>query len=125
MFFRVLRYPLCGVLVLVLVVTTTLWTRCWSHAGVERIMLCAWCPSHRAGERGLLEVTEPDFSSCLAHSKSLSIPSGVSSHADCTSLALPSASACALAASMHDSCSAPSSAAVPLCMHVDGTLALY
>ena len=47
----------------------------------------------------------------------------MSSLADCMSLALLSASACALAASTHDSCSAPSSAVVPLCMHVDGTLA--
>ena len=70
------------------------------------------------GYFGLLQVIESDFSSRLAHSRSLSIPSGVSSHADCTSLALPSASACALAASAHDTCSAPSSAAVPLCMNV-------
>ena len=38
-------------------------------------------------------------------------------------LDLPSASACALAACAHGFCSAPSSALVPLCMHVDDTCA--
>ena len=75
------------------------------------------------GEFGLLEVIKSDFSSPLAHSKSLSNSSRVSSHVGCTGLALPSASACALAACTHGSCSAHSSAVVPLCMHVDDTCA--
>ena len=70
------------------------------------------------GEFGLLEVIMSDFSPPLAHSKSLSNSSRVSSHVGCTGLALPSASACALAACSHGSCSAPSSAVVPLCMLV-------
>ena len=74
-------------------------------------------PSAKAGEKGesgLLEVIQSDFSSPLAHSKSLLNSSRVSSHVGCTGLALPSASACALAACTHGSCSAPSSAVVPL-----------
>ena len=71
----------------------------------------------------MLEVIKSDFSSPLAHSKSLSNSSHVSSHVCCTSIALPSASACALAACTHDFCSAPSSAVVPLCMHVGDTCA--
>ena len=83
-------------------------------------------PSAKAGDRGesgLLEVTKSDFSSALAHSKSLLNSSRVSSHVGCTGLALPSASACALAACTHGSCSAPYSAVVPLCMHVGNTCA--
>ena len=97
---------------------------------VARMMLSARCPRVAAwccvfssvfwwgqrGEFGLLEVFKSYFSSRLAHSKSLSNSSGVSSHAGCTGLALPSASACSLAAFTHGSCSAPSSAVVPLCI---------
>ena len=75
--------------------------------------------SAKAGERGdigLLEVIESDFSFRSAHLKSLRNSSGVSSHADCSLLALPSAPACALAASTHATRSAPSSAAVRLFM---------
>ena len=60
------------------------------------------------GKFGLLEVITSDFSSPLAHSMSLSNSSRVSSHVGCTALFLPSASACALAACSHGSCSAPS-----------------
>ena len=83
-------------------------------------------PSAKAGEKGesgLLEVIKCDFSSPLAHSKSLLNSSRVSSHVGCTGLALLSASACECAACTHGSCSAPSSAVVPLCMHV-GDLSL-
>ena len=83
-------------------------------------------PSSKAGEKGksgLLEVIKSDFSSPLAHSKSLFDSSHVSSNVGCTSLALPSASACALAACTHGFCSAPSSVVVPLCMHVGDTCA--
>ena len=81
--------------------------------------------SSKAGESresGLLEVIKSDFSSPFAHSKSLSNSSHVSSHVGCTSLGLPSASACALAACTHGFCSA-SAAVVPLCMHVGDTCA--
>ena len=75
------------------------------------------------GEFGLLEVVKSEFLSPLTQSKSPSKSSRVSSHVGCTGLALPSASACALAACSHGSCSVPSSAVVPLCMHVDDTCA--
>ena len=55
-------------------------------------------------------------------SKSLLNSSHVSSNVGCTSLALPSGPACALAACTHGFCSAPS-AVVPLCMHVGDTCA--
>ena len=124
---------------MLLVVTTLLRTRCWSLV-VARMMLPSVSESlenfavltvsessrsvnaSEKGVFGLLDVITSDFSSPLAHSKSLWNSSRVSSHVGCTGVALPSASACALAACAHGSCSAPS-VVVPLCMHVDDTCA--
>ena len=81
-------------------------------------------PSSKAGESveaGLLEVIESDFSSPLSDSKCLSINSCDESSRACMSYldAVLSAPARAPAAALVARCSAPSSAAVGLCMHGD------
>ena len=116
------------------VLTVSESSRSWKDAALETcgrenfavLTVSQSSPSVKAGENGecgLLEVIESDFSSPLTDFKSLLNSSHVSSNVGCTSLALLPAPACALAACTHGFCSAPSSAVVPLCMHVGDTCA--